>query len=195
MKAKLLLVMGLAAWVSTFALTTAARDDDEGREGEAALVAQGFHIAPVPLNLRGKNRQLVGLGSYLVNATSGCNDCHTNPSYLHGGNPFQGQLKQVNAAHYLAGGAQFGPFTSRNITPGNGLPETYAEFHDIMRHGTDPDHLHPQFGPLLQVMPWPGYQDMSEHHLRAIYEYLRSIPPALPCATVGPAATDPTCRP
>jgi hypothetical protein len=32
----------------------------------------GFEIAPVPLDLRGKNRALVGLGSYLVNATGGC---------------------------------------------------------------------------------------------------------------------------
>ncbi|MEP7305125.1 MAG: hypothetical protein ABJA98_06370 [Acidobacteriota bacterium] len=147
------------------------------------------------MNLRHKDRDLVGLGSYLVNAVAGCNDCHTNPSYLPGGNPFQGQLKQVNASHYLAGGAQFGPFTSRNITPGMGLPETYSEFRTIMRHGIDFDKLHPQFGPLLQVMPWPAFQDMDEHHLRAIYEYLTSIPPALPCQIVGPTAVDPTCQP
>lgn len=49
--------------------------------------------------------------------------------------------------------------------------------------GTDFDHAHPQFGPLLQVMPWPVFQSMSDHDLRAIYEYLSSIPHADP----GPA--------
>jgi hypothetical protein len=35
---------------------------------EESQIQQGFAIAPVPLNLAGKNRALVGLGSYLVNA-------------------------------------------------------------------------------------------------------------------------------
>ena len=38
-----------------------------------------IQIAPVPLSLAGLNRDLVGLGSYLVNAIGGCQDCHTNP--------------------------------------------------------------------------------------------------------------------
>jgi hypothetical protein len=25
-------------------------------------------------------------------------------------------------------------------------------------------------------MPWPGYSKMSEHDLRAIYEYLKAVP-------------------
>ena len=91
---------------------------------------QGFDIAPVHLDLKGKDRELVGLGSYLVNAVGGCNDCHTNPPYAAGGDPFMGQPKKVNVDCYLAGGMQFGPFTSRNLTPENGLPEghTYQEF-------------------------------------------------------------------
>ena len=72
-------------------------------DGDASRVQQGFAIAPVPLNLVGKNPALVGLGSYLVNAVGGCNDCHTSPSYASGGNPFLGQPKGINAAHYLAG--------------------------------------------------------------------------------------------
>src|SRR4051794_2945460 len=78
---------------------------------ETERILRGFQIAPVKLNLRNKNRDLVGLGSYIVNAQGGCNDCHTAPPYAPGGNPFQGQPKKVNAAHYLAGGQQFGPFT------------------------------------------------------------------------------------
>ena len=37
---------------------------------DESIVKQGLAIAPVDLNLRGKNRALVGLGSYLVNAVS-----------------------------------------------------------------------------------------------------------------------------
>ncbi len=156
--------------------------DDDWFGNEQHRINEGFRIAPVRLNLNHKDPDLVGLGSYLVNAVGGCNDCHTNPSYLPTGDPFLGLPKQVNSAHYLAGGQQFGPFTSRNLTPENGLPagHTFAEFKNILRTGFDYDHAHPQMGTLLQVMPWPTYQNMNDHDIRAIYEYLRAIPPATP---------------
>jgi hypothetical protein len=138
-------------------------------------VVRGFQIAPVHLTLRNRNRDLVGLGSYLVNAVGGCNDCHTNPSYAPGGDPYLGQPKKINTAGYLAGGRQFGPFTSPNITPdADGLPAglTLAEFKQVIRTGHDPDAP----AHILQVMPWPVYQNMTDEDLRAIYEYLRSIP-------------------
>ena len=155
-----------------------AHAEDEHESTERQRIEQGFKITPVHLDLHGKDYDLVGLGSYLVNTVAGCNDCHTNPSYLPTGDPFKGEKKQVNAAHYLAGGQAFGPFLSRNLTPENGLPagHTYAEFKNIMRTGIDYDHV----TPLLQVMPWPSYQSMSDHDLRAIYEYLRAIPSAVP---------------
>ena len=146
-------------------------------------VLQGYAIAPVTLNLDGKDPELVGLGSYLVNAVASCSDCHTYPSYKDGGDPFKGQQPvQVNVDGYLAGGQQFGPFTSRNLTPdptANMKPAgmDWDEFLTVMRTGEDTDQLHPQFGPLLQVMPWPGLRNMTDHELRAIYEYLRAIPP------------------
>ena len=143
-------------------------------------VVRGLQISPVPLNLAGKNRLLVGLGSYIVNAQAGCNDCHTHPSYAEGGDPFLGQTKHVNVDAFLSGGRQFGPFTSRNLTPGaeSGLPAdlTLAQFIDVMRNGTDLDQAHTQISPLLQVMPWPAYQDMTDCDLRAVYEYLSAIP-------------------
>jgi hypothetical protein len=110
----------------------------------------------------------------------GCNDCHTQPSYADGGDPFQGQKKKVNTAGYLAGGRLFfGPIISRNLTPDkSGQPAglTLNEFVHVIRTGVDPDNAHPLVSPLLQVMPWPVYQDMTDHDLHAIYEYLRSIP-------------------
>jgi hypothetical protein len=37
-------------------------------------------------------------------------------------------------------------------------------------------HVPSQENDLLQVMPWPVFQDMTGRDLRAIYEYLRAIP-------------------
>jgi len=168
--------------------------NDEDDKGNESLIKQGFTITPVNLNLAGKNRDLVGLGSYLVNAVAGCNDCHTNPSYATGGNPFLGQPKIINTAGYLAGGNSFGAVKSRNITPnGKGLPagHTYSEFETIMRTGADIEQLHPTLSPLLQVMPWPVFQSMTDRDMRAIYEYLSAIP----CIEGGPGQQPGRCNP
>ena len=149
-------------------------------------IERGFEIAPVPLDLLGKNRGLVGLGSYIVNAQGGCNDCHTHPNFAPGGDPYQGQPEQINTDEYLAGGRVFGPFTSANITPdASGKPAglTFAEFRQVLRTGHDPDDPP---GVLLQVMPWPIYGKMVEHDLRAVYEYLSAIPSLPDNPTPGP---------
>ncbi|HEX8199491.1 MAG TPA: hypothetical protein VF590_03325 [Isosphaeraceae bacterium] len=139
-------------------------------------------MAPLPLNLRGKNRALVGLGSYIVNAQAGCNDCHATEPHAPGGDPFLGQPKVINGDAYLLGGRAFGPFVSRNLRPEPpaGLPagRSFGQFAQIMRRGVDYDAAHPQISPLLQVMPWPIYQEMTDRDLRAIYEYLSALPPA-----------------
>jgi len=155
------------------------KDNDESR------VKRGFEIAPVPLNLKGKNRELVGLGSYIVNGVGDCNGCHAGPAgeFSPGGDPFQGEPKHINPDAYLSGGTPiFGPiFLPRNLTPDKtGLPEggaSFEEFRGIMRTGIDPDQAHLFIGnPYLQVMPWPNFQNMTDNDLRAIYEYLSAIP-------------------
>ena len=135
----------------------------------------GFRISPVQLDLRGKNPGLVGLGSYFVNAGGGCNDCHTHPNYAPGGDPFQGQPEVINTEQFLAGGRQFGPVTSPNITPDDqGRPAglTFEEFFQLLRTGRDPHDKNR----IQQVMPWNIYGNMTSTDLRAIYEYLRAIP-------------------
>jgi hypothetical protein len=120
----------------------------------------GFAIAPVKLNLDHKNRDLVGKGSFIVNAQGDCNGCHNNPllggEWAAGHNPYFGQPRMVNANAYLAGGTPFGPFPgtgkfvpagspaglyvySRNLTPGcdkspctNPLPEGGTSFQDFV---------------------------------------------------------------
>jgi hypothetical protein len=112
--------------------------------------------------------------------------------------------KIVNPVTYLGGGRDFGqigPITSstipphivsRNLTPdASGVPVGgFAEFFNTLRTGVDPDQLHPNCSPtitsncfnppfngrLLQVMPWPSLQDLTDHDLEAIYTYLTAIP-------------------
>jgi len=55
----------LAGMLRSSPLVKATDDDDEDRN--ESKIRRGFEIAPVPLNLNGKNRALVGLGSYIVN--------------------------------------------------------------------------------------------------------------------------------
>jgi len=153
----------LLAWTTT---SQGVRAD--AGDGEESKIQQGYAIAPVPLNLAGKNRSLVGLGSYIVNAQALCNDCHNAgpggaSGYLPNGNPYLlppplgpylGRAV-INQATYLGGGRDFGAFPaepfphiiSRNLTPDKtGRPEgghTLSEFVQIMRTGVDMDNLHP----------------------------------------------------
>jgi hypothetical protein len=181
-------------------------------------IHKGLAIAPVTLTFVGKDRDLVGLGSFIVNAQADCNGCHTmNPATEYTGNPMLfappsmtvHQVKQVNTATYLGGGQDFGAYPaptstlhiiSRNLTPdytGRAAGgRTLLEFKQIMKYGTDYDSatgvtnpVHPNCptdapnclpypfdGTLLQIMPWPTFQNMSDHDLEAIYEYLSAIP-------------------
>ncbi|MBI4469374.1 MAG: cytochrome C [Acidobacteria bacterium] len=185
---KVLLVVIALAGAGSLVVTGTVSGAPDGSQGpqrpDDARIAKGFAISPVPLDLRGRDFRLVGLGSYLVNAGGGCNDCHTNPSYTAGHDPFAGQPAQVNTENYLAGGVEFGPFKSRNITPDktSGLPAdmTFEEFLHTLRTGEDHDKEHPLISPLLQVMPGPVYGQLEESDLRAIYAYLSSIPHAEP---------------
>jgi hypothetical protein len=180
-------IVFLTLWASISLITEKALADYPSMKlagctsGQLKKISQGFGIAPVPLNLKGKNPKLVGLGSYIVNAQGGCNDCHTNPSYAEGGDPFKGEPEKINVDGYLAGGQEFGPFVSRNLTPcKESEPEfSFEEFLEIMRTGADlEDDEHPPGNtPILQVMPWPVYGKMETCDLRAVYEYLRAIPP------------------
>ena len=190
---------------------------------DPAKVQKGLAIAPVPLNMTGKDPNLVGYGSYLVNAVGDCNGCHSNgpqTEFATGGNPYFSQHPAVvNPATYLGGGRDFGAFPdpngpfphiiSRNLTPDNtGLPEggnTLDQFVQIIRTGIDTDHVHatctgkpdgtcipaPFNGDLLQIMPWPVQQNMTDDDLLAIYTYLSAIP----CLEGGPGEPPNRCVP
>jgi len=174
----------------------------QGNNSSESEIQRGLAIAPVYLNLQGKNRALVATGSYLVNGVGGCNDCHTNPSYIPGPStdPFLGGSGAINVNGYLAGGRAFGPFVSRNLTPdvlGRPAGLTFADFRQIIRTGIDDDNIPPNVPSpnfdLLQVMPWPVYRNMTDNDLRAIYEYLSAIPCIPTSEGPGGAPPEHTC--
>jgi hypothetical protein len=166
----------LAGLMTAAALTAVASDSRD--QLDASQVRRGFELVPkgVKLDLMSKNRDLIGLGSYIVN-TNGCIDCHSHPTFAPGGDPFQGQPEMVNAEKYLSGGRRFGPaITAPNLTPDHaGKPAglTRAEFIQTLRTGHNP---HDPAGEILQVMPWPALGKMTDRDLQAVYEYLRAIP-------------------
>jgi hypothetical protein len=138
-------------------------------QGDETRIQQGLAIAPVNLSFAHKDRNLVGLGSYLVNASGDCNGCHSSGTpaslgiypYVPGGNPFFGQPEKLDPTVYLNGGVNFGAvgtptgplgyagpnIISRNLTPNSaGLAEggvTLSQFKQIMRTGIDLDGIHP----------------------------------------------------
>jgi hypothetical protein len=57
-------------FVSQTTCAANARHDSDPR------VSAGFGLAPGSLRLKGRDVELVGLGSYIVNGARGCNDCH-----------------------------------------------------------------------------------------------------------------------
>lgn len=168
---------------------------------------QGRKIAPVSLNMDGKSPDLVYIGSYLVNGQMGCSSCHTCPTYK-GSDPFKlgtllGPLATrasvVNTTNYMGGGVPFpgkisalvgSVLSAPNLTPdAKGLPGgmTYEDFKDAMQNGETSSKR----GHVLQVMPWPVYQNLHEQDLVSIYQYLSAIPPAKPGIC---SATDETGR-
>jgi hypothetical protein len=91
---------------------------------------------------------------------------------------------------FLGGGNNFGPVTTRNLTPDeNGRPAglTLEEFRQAIRFGTDFKNLAPP-GPLI-IMPWLAYRHGTDRYIEAIYEYLRSIP----CVEGGPGVPANRC--
>ena len=139
---------GAIVFAGMFSSSRRVRAIDDDDESSESKIRQGFEIAPVPLNLDGKNRALVGLGSYIVNAQAVCNGCHSaGPAteFAPGGNPYllrQGPTK-INPTTYLGGGRDFGGYPtptsplhiiSRNLTPDKpGFPRGATRLRSLLR--------------------------------------------------------------
>jgi mono/diheme cytochrome c family protein len=107
-------------------------------------------------------------GQYLANHVALCADCHT---------PRTGLQDRPDRARLFAGDANppagF-PARPSNLTPDStGIGAwTEADFLRTLRTGVDPegDTLH-------AFMPWRQLRRMTDDDLRAIYRYLRTVPP------------------
>ena len=116
---------------------------------------------------------MVKYGEYLVSIAH-CTDCHT-PFTPEGAPDF---------AKYLAGGHRFEnrffTVTVANITPDSATgigTWTEAMFLAKFRTNAAPENLNTTPGKKNTIMPWSFFGTMKDHDLKAIYAYLRTVPP------------------
>ena len=119
--------------------------------------------------------KMLEYGRYLFNAAA-CNECHTK----------QEKGKKILELE-LAGGFEFplpkfGKVYSSNITPdretgiGTWSESTFVDrFKSFSPQNYVPTEVHE--GQLQAIMPWTMYARMTEHDLRCLYTYLRSVKP------------------
>jgi hypothetical protein len=155
-------VVALAAIVLVGMMNTPSRvqAQDEGNGDEEQLVDIGYTIAPVPLNLEGKDseqRRLVGIGSFIVNAQADCNGCHTasgppNFNYANKGNPYflnQPLGTRTDPTTYLAGGSAFGQAVPSSASVGGFPPGSIPSSYPPDGYPIDPATGFPYAGPVI----------------------------------------------
>lgn len=155
-------------------------------------VYTGLGIAKDPASPQSKQVQR---GEYLVN-TSGCHDCHT-PWIMKDGGPgpdmsralsghpekmvmppppkLEGPWVWIGAGSNTAFAGPWGISYAKNLTPDpSGLGTwTEKEFMTAIRTGRDRDTGRP----IIPPMPWPVYRNFTDEDLKAIFAYLRTLPP------------------
>ncbi len=138
------------------------------------LIVHTIPAQPVR-KLKRNKEDLIANGEYIF-TLQGCGDCHTP---MDQGAPIPGML--------LAGGMEFelptgGLLKSSNITPhpttGIGAWDEERFVREFKRFD-DSTYVPTSIGQneYNTIMPWIIYSKMSEDDLRALYAYLRSIPP------------------
>ena len=139
----------------------------------------------------------VARGAYLVKVMA-CNDCHTpwkmgkdgpepDMSRMLSGHPetmplpppprvAEGPWAIVAAASMTAWSGPWGVSYTRNLTPDpdTGIGKwTEQNFVDSIRNGK----IMGKGRPLLPPMPWIMYRSLTDEDLKAMYAYLKTIPP------------------
>jgi mono/diheme cytochrome c family protein len=112
----------------------------------------------------------VEYGAYLTQHAGLCADCHT---------PRTGLLQKPDKSRLFAGmkdPPEGFPVKPANITPDleSGIGKwSESDFVRAIRTG-----IRPSGPPLDPFMPWPALKRMTDDDLHAIYQYLRTVPPA-----------------
>jgi hypothetical protein len=179
------LTFGVIALVGPLSTPPTAQAQDNGNSDEEQLVRIGYAIAPVPLNLEGKNRDLVGLGSFIVNAQGDCNGCHTaggppNFNYANNGNPYflnQPLGTKTDPTTHLAGGTLFGQAVPSSASvggfPSGSIPSSYPP----NGYPIDPTTGFPYAGPVIvsrNLTPDKNGRPEGGHTLAEFKEILRT---------------------
>jgi hypothetical protein len=179
------LTLGAIALVGQLSTSPTVRAQNNGISDEEQLVRVGYAIAPVPLNLEGKNRDLVGLGSFIVNAQGDCNGCHTaggppNFNYANEGNPYflnQPLGTKTDPTTYLAGGTPFGQAVPSSASvggfPSGSIPSSYPP----NGYPSDPTTGFPYAGPVIvsrNLTPDKNGRPEAGHTLAEFKEILRT---------------------
>lgn len=167
------------------------KEEAPAPEQTAAPASSSAAAAAAPAS-----KELIGGGGYLV-TVMGCNDCHTpykmgkngpepDMSRMLSGHPenmkmppppkLQEPWGMVGAVTNTAWAGPWGVSYTSNITPdqntGIGI-WTESMFIRAMRTGK---HMGTSRS-ILPPMPWPWYAQMRDEELKAIFAYLKSIPP------------------
>jgi mono/diheme cytochrome c family protein len=141
-------------------------------------------LADASTSMSPSEKQLFGRGSYLANAISNCNNCHTNPDR---GGPGPDYLK-VTTSVYLTGGLVFGvpeglkPIIGETRVQAANLVGTHNgwsnnadldTFLRLIREGTHVDEASNQ--PVGFPMPTQFYKNMVQSDLEAIFVYMNRV--------------------
>jgi len=146
-----------------------------------------------------KKQTQVERGKYLV-LVGGCNDCHSpkvftpqgpvpDTTRLLSGHPANSPLPKIpegtiapdqwgalTSNDFTAWAGPWGVSFARNLTPdvatglGSWTPDIFIK---AMRTGKDMG----EGRAILPPMPWPSFGQMSDADLKAIFAYLKSLPP------------------
>ena len=141
--------------------------------------------APVPVDLANKSTLLAQRGAYLVRLIN-CQNCHSTVSQKVGTDPAKDGWN-VTPEYYLSGGKVQQGVKVANLTPdalGNPAGLSLKQFKAAMKQGVSSIDSSKK----LVSMPWANYAEMTDTDVKAIYEYLRSIPALAMGPATAPAA-------
>jgi hypothetical protein len=168
------------------------------------LATSGLAAAAKDKPAKGKDAKAkedpVARGAYIV-MHSGCNECHTpwvfnkdlgmpvpDMSRMLSGHPAQGGIESATkinpktdlgliSADFTAFTMPFGTVYSANLTPdketglGNWSEEMFVK---AIKTGM---HMGAEGRVILPPMPWPEVRNLTDDDLKAVFAFLRSIPP------------------